>query len=98
LGEKAVEYWLKAPQQAISRGAMVEAVAQVRRGLDLLPSVPAGTGARRRSLIFRLYLGTRSMRQGDWARVSRERRLIVRVNSASGSRPRGASDDASLGR
>ena len=36
LSEKAVGYWLKAGQQAIARSAMTEAVAQLRKGLDLL--------------------------------------------------------------
>jgi predicted ATPase len=36
LNERAVSYWLKAGQQAIARGAMTEAVAQLKC-LDLLP-------------------------------------------------------------
>jgi predicted ATPase len=42
LTEKAVGYWLKAGQQAIARGAMAEAVAQLRKGLDLLSGAPDG--------------------------------------------------------
>ena len=38
--EKAVGYWLKAGQQAIARWAMTEAVAQLRKGLDLLSGMP----------------------------------------------------------
>ena len=37
LTEKAVGYWLKAGQQAIARGVMIEAAARLRKGLDLLP-------------------------------------------------------------
>jgi predicted ATPase len=40
LNEMAVGYWLKAGQQAAARSAMIEAVAQLRKGLDLLPSLP----------------------------------------------------------
>jgi class 3 adenylate cyclase/tetratricopeptide (TPR) repeat protein len=40
LAEKAVGYWLKAGQQAIARSAMTEAVAQLRKGLDVLASLP----------------------------------------------------------
>src|SRR5262249_30505763 len=36
LNNKAVDYWLKSGQQAIARGAMTEAVAQLRKGLDAL--------------------------------------------------------------
>jgi predicted ATPase len=42
LEEKAVSYWLKAGQQALSRSAMVEAVAQLRQGLRMLASLPDG--------------------------------------------------------
>jgi predicted ATPase len=45
LTEKAVDYSFKAGQRAIARGAMPEAVAQLRKGLDLLSGVPDG-GAR----------------------------------------------------
>jgi predicted ATPase len=38
LAEKAVGYWLKAGQQALARSAMTEAVAQLRKGLELLAS------------------------------------------------------------
>ena len=40
LGEKAVDYWLKAGQQSVARSAMVEAVAQFQKGLDLLRNLP----------------------------------------------------------
>ena len=42
--EKAVGYCIKAGQQALSRSAMIEAVAQLRKGLDLLASLPDGVG------------------------------------------------------
>lgn len=38
--EKAVGYYLKAGQQAIARATMSEAVAQLRKGLDLLAGLP----------------------------------------------------------
>jgi predicted ATPase len=40
LVEKAVGYWLKAGQQSIARAAMTEAVAQLEKGLELLPTLP----------------------------------------------------------
>jgi class 3 adenylate cyclase/tetratricopeptide (TPR) repeat protein len=42
LAEKAVIYWLKAGQQAVRRSAMTEAVAQLRRGLEVLAGMPDG--------------------------------------------------------
>jgi predicted ATPase len=40
LNEKAVGYWFKAGQQAAARSSMNEAVAQLRKGLDLLATLP----------------------------------------------------------
>jgi class 3 adenylate cyclase/tetratricopeptide (TPR) repeat protein len=40
LPERALGYWLKAGQQAVARSAMAEAVAQLRKGLELLANVP----------------------------------------------------------
>ena len=42
LAEQAVAYWLKAGQQALARSAMAEAVAQLRKGLDVLAGLPDG--------------------------------------------------------
>jgi tetratricopeptide (TPR) repeat protein len=50
LTEKAVGYWLKAGQQAVARSAMTEAVAQLRRGLALLASMPDGADHEQREL------------------------------------------------
>jgi len=40
LDEKAVGYWLKAGRQSTARSATTEAVSQLRKGLDLLLSLP----------------------------------------------------------
>ncbi|HEY4042990.1 MAG TPA: hypothetical protein VGM32_14255 [Rhodopila sp.] len=42
LKEKAVDYWLAAGQQALTNSAMKEAVAQLRKGLDVLAGLPDG--------------------------------------------------------
>jgi hypothetical protein len=42
LAEKAVAYWLKGGQQALDRSAMTEAVALLRRGLDMLAGLLDG--------------------------------------------------------
>jgi tetratricopeptide (TPR) repeat protein len=55
--EKAVGYWLKAGQLAVTRSAMTEAVAQLQKGLDLLASLPDGDWRRQRELDLLLALG-----------------------------------------
>ena len=58
LAEKAVGYWLKAGQQALARSAMTEAVAQLRKGLDLLAGLPDGPGRRQQELDLQIALGS----------------------------------------
>ena len=50
LTEKAVGYRLKAGQQAVARSAMVEAAAQLQKGLDLLPNLPENPWRRQHEL------------------------------------------------
>jgi predicted ATPase len=57
LVEKAVDYWLKAGQQAITRCAMTEAVTQLRKGLDLLSNVPDGHARQEQELNLQIALG-----------------------------------------
>jgi hypothetical protein len=57
LVEKAVGHWIKAGQQAIARAAMTEAVAQLRKGLDLLSSVPNSTARQEQELDLQIALG-----------------------------------------
>jgi predicted ATPase len=40
LAEQAVVYWLKAAQQALARSAVAETVAQARKGLQILTTLP----------------------------------------------------------
>ena len=40
LAEQAVVYWLKAAQQALARSAAAETVAQARKGLEILTTLP----------------------------------------------------------
>jgi predicted ATPase len=40
--QKAVEYWYKAGQRAISRSATAEAIAHLEKGLEVLQRLPAG--------------------------------------------------------
>ena len=50
LAEQAVAYWLKAGQQALARSAMAEAVAQLRKGLEVLAGLPDGPWRRQQEL------------------------------------------------
>lgn len=55
--EKAVGYWTKAGRRAIERSAMAEAVALLRRGLELLPRLPDTRERSRHELGLQLALG-----------------------------------------
>jgi predicted ATPase len=55
--DKAVGYRLKAGQQAVARSAMLEAVTQLRKGLDLLASLPASPLHQQQELDLRIALG-----------------------------------------
>jgi tetratricopeptide (TPR) repeat protein len=57
LAEQAVVYWLKAGQQALARWALAEAVAQLRKGLEILTTLPDGLWRRQQELDLRLTLG-----------------------------------------
>jgi class 3 adenylate cyclase/tetratricopeptide (TPR) repeat protein len=56
LSEKAVGYWLKAGQQAVARSGMIEAVTQLRKGLDLLTLLPDGVERRQHELDLKVTL------------------------------------------
>ena len=55
--KKAVGYCLKAGQQAIARGTMTEAVAQLRKGLDMLASLPGGATSQEQELDLQIAFG-----------------------------------------
>ncbi len=55
--EAAVGYWLQAGRQALARSAMAEAIAQVRRGLELLAGLPDTDWRARRELDLCITLG-----------------------------------------
>jgi DNA-binding SARP family transcriptional activator/class 3 adenylate cyclase/tetratricopeptide (TPR) repeat protein len=59
--EKAVGYWLKAGQQAVARSAMMEAVAQLQNGLNLLANLPQDPQRQRQELDLRIALGQAQM-------------------------------------
>jgi tetratricopeptide (TPR) repeat protein len=57
LNEKAVGYWLKAGQQSVARSAMVEAAAQLQKGLDQLALLSDSAERKRQGLELRSSLG-----------------------------------------
>jgi class 3 adenylate cyclase len=57
LNEEAVGYWLRAGQQAIERSAMMEAVTQLRKGLDLVTNLPKTTDHLQSELDMQMAIG-----------------------------------------
>jgi class 3 adenylate cyclase/tetratricopeptide (TPR) repeat protein len=58
LAEQAVVHWLKAAQQAQAHSALAEAVAQARKGLEVLTILPDGPWRRQHELDLQLALGS----------------------------------------
>jgi hypothetical protein len=54
--DKAVGYRLKAGQQAVARGAMTEAVTQLKKGLNLLAGLPNGVERQQQELDLQMAL------------------------------------------
>ena len=57
LSERAVQYWLKAGQQALARSVMVEAETLLRKGLKLLPGLADVASRQEHELDFQIALG-----------------------------------------
>jgi class 3 adenylate cyclase/tetratricopeptide (TPR) repeat protein len=57
LNEKAIGYWLQAGKNAALRSANREAIAHLRRGIEVTGRLPAGKGQDRAELDLRLILG-----------------------------------------
>jgi predicted ATPase len=93
LAEKAVDYWLKAGRQAIPRGAITEAVAQLRKGLDLLSDVPDAVVRQEQELGLQTTLGyaltaTKGLAAPEAGEAfGRARDLCERLNRPSGLGP-----------
>ena len=64
---KAVDYWLKAGQQAVARSAMAEAIAQLTEGLVLLDGLPDDPTQRRQELELQTALGAALIAARGWA-------------------------------
>src|ERR1700728_3738237 len=57
LGEKAVDYWLRAGAKAVGRSANVEAIGHLRNGLQALPAIASEQDRTRLELALQLTLG-----------------------------------------
>ena len=57
LFEKAIEYWLQAGKAAALRSANVEAIAHLRRGIEVMARLPEGEGRSTSELDLQLVLG-----------------------------------------
>jgi predicted ATPase/class 3 adenylate cyclase len=57
LAQKAIGYWLNAGRKSVSRSAVAEAVSQLRRGLELVPALPATPERQRLELELQSALG-----------------------------------------
>jgi predicted ATPase/class 3 adenylate cyclase len=55
--ERAIGYWLQAGKNAAQRSANLEAIAHLRRGIELVSRLPTGEGRDRSELEFQLVLG-----------------------------------------
>jgi len=55
--ERAIGYWLQAGKNAAQRSANLEAIAHLRRGIELVSRLPTGEGLDRSELDFQLVLG-----------------------------------------
>ena len=66
LTEKAVEYWLAAGRQAWGRSMLAEAVALLRHGLALVPSLPEFDWRRERELDLQITLGQALIANRSW--------------------------------
>jgi predicted ATPase len=91
--EKAIDYRLKAGQQALARSAMTEAVAQLQRGLELLANIPEESRPLQHELDLQIALGRAQMAASGYSApvvgdtLARARALGERFNPPDGLAP-----------
>ena len=90
LTEKAIGYWLKAGQQAMRGRAMTEAVAQLRKGLGPLSSMPDGTARQEQELDLQIALGQALMADKGLRRAGAGRGIRPRAAALRAARPTAA--------
>jgi transcriptional regulator with AAA-type ATPase domain/tetratricopeptide (TPR) repeat protein len=86
--ERAIPYWARAARLALGRSALVEAVAHLRQGLQLVPALGETPERMRSELTMQLDLGTALAAQGGYAvaevaePLARARALADRLGDA----------------
>ena len=78
-------YWLKAGQQALARSAMTEAVAQLRKGLDVLAGLPDSPWRQQQELDLQTALGAALTATKGWSEAEVERPSPERTRWLSSS-------------
>jgi tetratricopeptide (TPR) repeat protein len=73
LVEKAVRYWLRAGERATERSADIEAVAHLRRGLEILEQFPASRARDEQELLLQAALIVPFLANEGWASAAVER-------------------------
>ena len=86
LPEKSARYWLQAGQQALAQSALIEAVSLLRRGLDIVKTVPLETIRDRLEFKLELALGPALIASKGYTAAetiesyARARELCARLN------------------
>ena len=65
--EPAIAYWAKAGHRSVARSAMIEAAAQLRQALQLMPALPDGSARLRQELELQATLGGALFASQSWA-------------------------------
>jgi class 3 adenylate cyclase/predicted ATPase len=71
--EKAVRYWLRAGERATERSANLEAIAHLKRGLEILERVPASRARDEQELLLQAALILPFLANKGWASAAVER-------------------------
>ena len=83
--DRAIDYHLKAAEQAMARCAIAEMVSHLRRGLRLLQTLPDGPATRRRELLLQAALGRGPDRPGRVGQRRRPRCFHARARAVPGT-------------
>ncbi len=77
--EKAVRWWQRAGERAIERSANVEAIAHLKRGLEILGGLPESAGRDERELLLQFALTAPLTATEGFASAARERAAVRAV-------------------
>src|SRR5947209_7175401 len=90
--EQAVAYWCRAGQQSAAKSALVEAIAQLRRGIRLLTDLPVTRERTRQELDLHVAMagalsGARGLAHPEVAEAYIRARSLILGNEAAGTIP-----------